>query len=49
MGGNVLTINPSHPCAEAIAMKKDRIVKVGANGEISRWIGKNTRIISLRG
>jgi predicted amidohydrolase YtcJ len=49
MGGNVLTMNPSQSCAEAIAIKDDRIVKVGTNEAISRWIGKNTKVISLNG
>ncbi len=45
--GNVLTMNPSQPHAEAIAIEKDRIVKVGTNEEISKWIGKNTKVIEL--
>ena len=45
--GNVLTMNPSQSHAEAVAIRKDRIVKVGANSEVSRWIGKNTKIISF--
>jgi len=32
---NVLTVYPPKPSAEAIAIKKDRIVKVGTNEEIS--------------
>jgi predicted amidohydrolase YtcJ len=48
MGGNVLTMNPSQPHAEAIAIKKDRIVKVGTNVEIIQWIGKNTKVIELK-
>jgi predicted amidohydrolase YtcJ len=46
---NVLTMNPSQPHAEAIAIKKDRIIKVGTNSEIDQLIGKNTKIISLKG
>lgn len=46
--GNILTINPSQPYAEAIAVRKDRIIKVGTNKEINRLIGKYTRIISLK-
>ena len=38
MDGNVLTMDSSQPSAEAIAVKKDRIVKVGTNDEIRRWI-----------
>jgi predicted amidohydrolase YtcJ len=48
-GGNVLTMNQSQPCAEAVAVKGDRIVKVGTNQEISRLIGENTRVIRLNG
>ena len=47
--GKVLTMNPSQPCAEAIAVKSDRIVKVGTNEEITRLVGKNTKVINLRG
>ena len=49
MGGKVLTMNPSQPFAEAIAIKNDRIVKVGTNEAVSRWIRKNTKVISLNG
>jgi predicted amidohydrolase YtcJ len=45
----VRTLNPSQPIAEAVAIRKDRIVKVGTNEEINPWIGKNTRVISLTG
>src|SRR3990170_2009753 len=47
--GNVITMNPSQPHAEAIAIKNDRIVKVGTNDEVALCIGKNTKIISLMG
>lgn len=49
MDGRVLTMNASQSHAEAIAIKKDRIVKVGTNREITRWIGENTKVISLNG
>jgi predicted amidohydrolase YtcJ len=49
MDGNVLTMCSSQPSAEAVAVKEDRIVKVGANEEIRRWIGKTTKVIDLRG
>ena len=49
MDGRVLTMNASQPYAEAIAIKKDRIFKVGTNEEISQWIGDNTKVISLNG
>jgi predicted amidohydrolase YtcJ len=49
IGGKILTMNPSQPCAEAIAIRKDRIVKVGASEEITRLIGKSTKVIRLNG
>lgn len=47
--GKVLTMNPSQPRAEAIAIENERIVKVGTNEEMALCIGKNTRVISLKG
>jgi predicted amidohydrolase YtcJ len=47
--GNVLTMDPSYPHAEAIAVAKDRILKVGANSEIDPFIGKNTKTLDLKG
>jgi len=46
--GNVLTMNPSKPHAQAIAVKDDKIIKVGTDKEIKTWIGKNTKIINLK-
>lgn len=47
--GNVITLDSSQPSAEALAIKKDIIVKVGTNEEINLWIGKDTKIIHLNG
>jgi hypothetical protein len=47
--GNILTMNPSQSHSEAVAIRKDRIVKVGANSEVSRWIEKKKQKISLKG
>ncbi|MCJ7614070.1 amidohydrolase, partial [Candidatus Bathyarchaeota archaeon] len=47
--GNVLTMDSSQPSAEAVAIKKDRIIKVGTNEEINSWIGKATKVINLQG
>lgn len=48
-GGNVLTMNQSQPYVEAVAVKGDRIVKVGTNEEISQLIGEKTQVIRLNG
>jgi predicted amidohydrolase YtcJ len=47
--GKVLTMNQPQPYAEAVAIKDDKIVQVGTNEEIKPWIGKNTKVISLKG
>ncbi|MGB9959966.1 MAG: amidohydrolase [Candidatus Bathyarchaeales archaeon] len=49
VNGHVLTMNPSKPYAEAVAIKKDKIVKVGGKEEISPLIGKKTVIVDLKG
>jgi predicted amidohydrolase YtcJ len=48
-GGNVLTMNSSQPCAEAVAVKGGRIVKVGTNEEIRQLVGETTKVIQLNG
>jgi len=45
---NVLTMNPSKPHAQAIAIKDDKIIKVGTNKEIKSYIGKKTKTIDLK-
>src|SRR4030042_1418269 len=46
---NVLTMNPWQPLAQAVAISKNRIVRVGSNQEINKLIGKATKVISLNG
>jgi len=46
--GNILTMNSIQPSAEAIAIKNDRIMKVGTNTEISSLIGEVTKVINLQ-
>ncbi|PVX27416.1 MAG: amidohydrolase, partial [Candidatus Bathyarchaeum sp.] len=47
--GNILTMNSVQPSAEAVAIKNDRIIKVGTNKEVSSFIGKETEVINLQG
>jgi predicted amidohydrolase YtcJ len=47
--GNIITMDSSQPSAEAVAIKKNRIVKVGTNKEIKSCIGKDTKVINLKG
>jgi predicted amidohydrolase YtcJ len=48
-GVKVLTMDPSQPCAEAIAVKGNRIMKVGTNEQINQLVGKNTKVVRLSG
>ena len=45
--GNVITMNPKQPHAQAIAIKYDKIVEVGTNNEVKPWKNKNTKIVDL--
>jgi len=47
--GKVLTMNPAQPVAEAVAIRGARIIKVGTNQEIRQLIGKETKILRLKG
>jgi predicted amidohydrolase YtcJ len=49
VNGKVRTMNPAQPKAEAVAIKNDRIIKVGTNEAVARFIGKETRVIRLNG
>ncbi len=46
---HVVTMDRSAPEAEAIAVAGDRIVAVGTDDEISRYIGDETNVIDLEG
>jgi hypothetical protein len=45
--GKILTMNKAQPYAEAIAVKDNRILKVGTTEEISCLISKETKIVYL--
>jgi predicted amidohydrolase YtcJ len=49
INANVRTMNPREPVAQAVAIKKNRIIQVGTNQEIKQLIGKSTKVISLDG
>ncbi len=46
---NIRTMNPRQPFAQAVAIAKNRIVKVGTIQEINQLIGKSTKVVSLGG
>ena len=49
VNGNIYTVNERQPCAEAIAVKNQRIVFVGANEDANKFRGNRTRVIDLQG
>ncbi len=49
INANVRTLNPAQPKAQAIAITRNRIAKVGTNNEISRLIDETTKILNFDG
>jgi predicted amidohydrolase YtcJ len=47
--GNIHTMDRNQPIAEAIAIHGDRIIAVGANDEIKRLAGANSKVIDAKG
>ncbi len=47
--GKIWTVDDRRPVAEAVAVKDDRIMKVGANAEVLALRGTDTRLVDLRG
>jgi predicted amidohydrolase YtcJ len=47
--GNVYTVDPKTPRAEAIAVTRDRIVFVGSNADAQKFVGTKTRVVDLKG
>jgi predicted amidohydrolase YtcJ len=49
INGNIYTVNAKQPHAEAIAVKGDRIIFVGANADAEKFRTDKTRIVDLAG
>jgi predicted amidohydrolase YtcJ len=49
VNGNILTMDPKHPSAQAIAIAGDRILRVGTNKEILALRGRGSTSINLKG
>ncbi len=49
LGGELITVDPSQPRANALAILGDRIVYVGDDATARAWIGPNTEVIELAG
>jgi predicted amidohydrolase YtcJ len=46
---NVYTANDQKPTAQAVAVKGDRIIFVGANADAEKYAGKGTKVVDLQG
>jgi len=49
LNGNIYTMNPQLPKAEAVAMRESKIVAVGKNSEVENLGRKNFQLINLEG
>ncbi|MEP6709183.1 MAG: amidohydrolase [Verrucomicrobiota bacterium] len=49
INGNIYTVSEPQPRAEAIAVKGDRIVFVGANADVQKFRDDRTRVVDLAG
>ncbi len=47
--GKVVTMDPDHPQAEAVAVAGDTVVAVGSDAEIQRYVGSSTEVVDLQG
>ncbi len=49
LNGSVWTVNPDQPWAEAVAVKGEKILKVGSTAEVKKAVGNKTQVIDLNG
>lgn len=48
LNANVITLNPKQPKAEAIAIRNGKIMAVGSNKEIRRYIHDKTKVVDAK-
>ncbi|MEP6733874.1 MAG: amidohydrolase [Chryseolinea sp.] len=48
-GGKIYTMSSDKPSVEALAISGDRIIAVGTNDEIKRYVGDDTKVVDLAG
>lgn len=49
LGGKVITVNARDDIAQAVAIRGQKIVAVGSDAEVRRYVGGGTRTIALQG
>ena len=48
VNANVTTLNYKQPKAEAVALQNEKIIAVGSNEEIRKYVGKETKVIDAK-
>src|SRR5215469_7688205 len=46
---NIYTVDEHKPNAQAVAVKGDKVVFVGSDGEVQAYVGQGTRVLDLKG
>ena len=49
INGKILTMNPDQSEVSALAAKGDRIVALGSEKDIQKWVSNSTKVIDLKG
>ncbi len=49
LGGKTFTSSKDKPWAKALAARGGRLVAVGTDAQVERWLGRRTRVLDLRG
>lgn len=49
LGGKILTVDQQGSVVQAVAIGAGRLLAVGTDAQIGKYIGKNTKVIQLRG
>jgi len=49
LNGKIVTMNAAQPVVQALAAREGRIAVLGANTEVTPWIGRRTQVIDLKG
>ncbi|HEV2299304.1 MAG TPA: amidohydrolase [Candidatus Acidoferrales bacterium] len=47
--GAIYTVSAAQPRAQAVAIRGEKIVAVGSDDDVKKWIGPKTRVIDLHG
>src|SRR5512143_576411 len=47
--GHIITLDPSFPTAQAVAVREGKILAVGSNEDIASLIGARTQVTDLQG